>query len=60
MVADVGVTYNSSATYEHVVSHGPDVRRSSPCRALCMVINCIAPLAPLAMRMVYCTTTEGH
>lgn len=30
VVADVGVTYNSSATYEHVVSHGPDVRHSSP------------------------------
>ena len=29
VVADVGVTYNSSATYEHVVSHGPDVRHSS-------------------------------
>lgn len=33
VVADVGVTYNSSATYEHVVSHGPDVRHSSAPRA---------------------------
>lgn len=26
MIADVGVTYNSSQTYQHLVAHNPDVR----------------------------------
>ena len=30
VVADVGTTYNSSQTYQHLVAHNPDVRSVPP------------------------------
>ena len=47
-MADNGVTYNSSQTYQHAVAHDPDVR-AQPCPYLCLGLGYV--VNPLFARL---------